>query len=175
MNLQEFAAFHLPALAADEIRFNVQIAIITTAAAESPADFSYWTLGAAGQCATRSAGHAILLGNLNRTQCEELAYAVSALAYPGVVGAGETAHWFDGKARQLGAKFHDAIPQCIYFLPEAPRCPAADGFARETTAADSALLFAWMSAFHKEAVPHDPPPEQNKIDNLAAAAAAFSG
>jgi hypothetical protein len=41
MNLQEFAQFHLPALETEEIRFNVQIAALTAAVTDTPADFAY--------------------------------------------------------------------------------------------------------------------------------------
>jgi RimJ/RimL family protein N-acetyltransferase len=168
MDLREFAAFHLPALVADEVRFNVQVAIIAAAAAESAPNFLHWTLGAPGQCATKSAGYSILLGNLGRTQCEELAQAVTGLVYPGVVGSDERAHWFVARATELGGKFHDAIPQRIHVLSEKPLYPGADGCARQATAGDAALLFEWLSAFQREAVPHDPPPEQSKIEKLAA-------
>jgi hypothetical protein len=54
MNLREFAEFHLPALEADEIRFNVQIAVITAAVNEPPLGFLHWTLGTPGHCATKN-------------------------------------------------------------------------------------------------------------------------
>jgi hypothetical protein len=38
MNLQDFAQFHVPALEADEIRFNVQIAVISAAVKEQRRD-----------------------------------------------------------------------------------------------------------------------------------------
>ena len=168
MDLREFAAFHLPALAGDEVRFNIQIAIITAAVAESAPNFLHWTLGAPGECATKSAGYPILLGNLGKTQCEELAQAVAGLDYPGVVGADDRAHWFAERATELGVKFRDAIPQRLHVLSDKPIYPGAGGFPRETTSADATLLFEWMSAFHREAVPHDPPPEQSRIEKLTA-------
>jgi RimJ/RimL family protein N-acetyltransferase len=168
MDLREFAAFHLPAFAGDEIRFNIQIAIITAAVAESAPNFLHWTLGAPGECATKSAGYSILLGRLGRDQCQDLAQAVAGLDYPGVVGADDRAHWFAERAAALGVKFHDAIPQRLHVLSEKPRYPGANGFPREATSADATLLFEWMSAFHREAVPHDPPPEQSRIEKLAA-------
>jgi hypothetical protein len=44
MDLRDFAQFHLPALQADEIRFNAQIAVITAVLEQPPSGFSYWTL-----------------------------------------------------------------------------------------------------------------------------------
>src|SRR5690242_4801858 len=168
MDLREFAAFHLPAFAGDEIRFNIQIAIITAAVAESAPNFLHWTLGAPGECATKSAGYSILLGRLRRNQCHDLAQVVAGLDYPGVVGADDRAHWFAERATALGVKFHDAIPQRLHVLSEKPLYPGANGLPREATSADATLLFEWMSAFHREAVPHDPPPEQSRIEKLAA-------
>jgi len=107
MDLQEFAQFHLPALEADEIRFNVQIAIISAAVEQPPPGFSYWTLGAPGHCAIKSPGRAILLGKLDRTECQELAKITHGLDCPGVVGADETARWFAEHATAIGAKFGD--------------------------------------------------------------------
>ncbi len=36
------------------------------------------------------------------------------------------------------------------------------------TAADAPLLFEWMHEFHREALPHDPPPQLEKIEKAAA-------
>ena len=72
MNAQEFARYHLPALETDEVRYNVQIAVLSAALA-GPTSLEYWTLGGPGHCATRSPGHGILLGALDRAECEALA------------------------------------------------------------------------------------------------------
>src|SRR5436305_1078276 len=61
MNLDEFAASHLPALEADAIRFNVQISAITSAVQQKPAGFRHWSLGAPGHCAFQWPGRAIVL------------------------------------------------------------------------------------------------------------------
>jgi hypothetical protein len=45
MQFLEFAQFYLPGLEADEVRFNVQIALITAAMNDFPAGLQYWTLG----------------------------------------------------------------------------------------------------------------------------------
>jgi hypothetical protein len=73
MNLEEFARMHLPALEADEVRFNVPIAVLTAAVQNPPAGFASWSIGAPGHCAIRSPRRAILLGNLNRAECHRLA------------------------------------------------------------------------------------------------------
>jgi hypothetical protein len=41
MDLQDFAQMHLPALESDEVRFNVQIAVLTAAVTNTPAGFAF--------------------------------------------------------------------------------------------------------------------------------------
>ena len=173
MDLREFAQFHLPALEADEIRFNVQIAILAEAVKEQPAGFSHWTLGAAGHCAIRSPKRAILLGNLERSECEALAEITAGLDHDGVVGAGRTAEWFARHATRTGARFDEPIPQRIHVLASPPDYPAAEGSPRAVTIDDAPLLFEWLKAFHSEAVPHDPPPEQANVEKAAASGRFF--
>ena len=168
MDLRDFAQFHLPALEADEIRFNVQIAVIRAAVEEAPSGFLHWTLGAPGHCAIRSPGRAILLGNLERSECHQLVQTVLGTDYPGVVGADKTADWFAEHAAEKGAAFEDPIPQRIHVLSDPPRYPAAHGSPRVVGIADAPLLFEWLAAFHSEAVPHDPSPEQANIEKVAA-------
>lgn len=168
MDLLDFVQFHLPALDTDEVRFNVQIAVITAAVKEPPLGFSHWTLGGPGHCAIQSPGRAILLGNLESAECQELAQATTRVGYPGVVGAGETAHWFVEHATAMGAKFEEPIPQRIHVLSTPPRYPGAPGTSRPVSAADAPLLFEWLRAFHQEAVPHDPPPEEANVEKAAA-------
>ena len=167
MDLQDFAKMHLPALEADEVRFNVQIAVLTAAVTNTPAGFAYWTLGAPGHCAIRSPGRAILLGNLDKTECHKLVQVTTHDDTAGVVGADETAHWFVEQAKSAGMKFEAPIPQRIHVLAEPPRHPTTTGLPRVVTAADAPLLFEWLTAFHQEAVPHDPPVMKEHADKSA--------
>lgn|SRR5215831_17408651 len=168
MDLKEFAEFHVPALAADEVRFNLHIAILTSAVKELPPGFRYWTLGAPGHCAIAWPGRAIVLGDLDRTECQELAETTMPIEYPGVVGCEEAPSWFVQRAATLGARFEDPIPQRIHVLSSSPRYPGVPGSARVVSAADATLLFEWLSAFHEQAVPHDPPPEKAHVEREAA-------
>lgn len=168
MDLKEFAERHVPALEADEVRFNVQIAVIAAAAKEPPAGFRCWTLGAPGQCALQWPGRAILLGDLDKARCEELAQATMQIDYPGVVGPGETARWFVEHAVERGARFEDPIPQRLHVLSGAARYPGAPGSPRVVCAADAPLLHEWLVAFHEQAVPQDPPPEKAGVEKAAA-------
>ena len=151
MNLQEFAQIHVPALEADEIRFNVQIGVLAAAAAKHTSGFRFWTLGGAGHCATQSPGRAILLGDLYRYECREFARILADDDYPGVVGADHTAHWFVEEATKCGIRFAEPIPQRVHVLSPPPRSPQADGSARESAPADVPLLFEWLMAFRDEA------------------------
>jgi hypothetical protein len=158
---------HLPALETDEVRFNMLIAALTAAVASTPAGFAYWTLGAPGHCAIRSPGRPILLGNLDKAECRRLAEDTIHDDHAGVVGADDTAHWFVERARSAGMRFETAIPQRLHVLAELPRHPMAAGSARGVTAEDAPLLYDWLTAFHQEAVPHDPPIMKEHADKAA--------
>lgn len=168
MDLAEFAELHVPALEADEVRFNLLIAAIASALKESPEGFCYWALGAPGHCAIQWPDRAIVLGNLDQAQCRELAKATMQIAYPGVVGSDRTSHWFVEHATALGTDFEDPIPQRIHALTCAPRYPGVAGSARAVRSADAPLLFEWLVAFQQQAVPHDPSPEQANVEKAAA-------
>ena len=168
MDLAEFVALHAPALEADEVRFNVPIAAMAAAAKERPAGFRHWTLGTAGHCAIQRPGRAILLGNLDEAECRELARATAGVDYPGAAGSDRTPRHFVEHATALGARFEDPMPQRIHVLSSSPRYPGAPGSARTVDAADAPLLLEWLAAFHREAVPHDPPPDQAGADKAAA-------
>src|SRR6476469_6196215 len=90
MDLQQSADNHLPALEADEVRFNVQIALLSAALRDPQHGLAYWTLGAPGHCAIQTPGRPLLLGDLDRAECHRLAESV--FECPGVLGANDTAH-----------------------------------------------------------------------------------
>ena len=168
MDLAEFAALHTPALQADEVRFNQLIPAIAAAERERPACFRHWTLGAPGHCAIQQPGRAILLGNLDEAECRELARATMEVDYPGVVGTDRTPGDFVEHATAQGGRFEDPIPQRIHVLSGAPRYPGAPGAPRTVTSADAPLLLEWLTAFQREAVPHDPPFERAGAETAAA-------
>ncbi len=167
-SFQEFAHFHLPGLEADEVRFNVQIAVLSAAMKDLPAGFQYWPLGEPGHCAIRSPRRSILLGALTREECAQLACETKDLAYTGVLGAGDTAIWFAEEAGRAGIAFDSVEPQRIHVLRAAPAFPGTDGTARLADAADAPLIFEWMLEFRREAVPHDLPPQRESIEKGAA-------
>jgi RimJ/RimL family protein N-acetyltransferase len=167
MDVEEFARYHLPALETDEVRYNVQVAVLSGAMGGLSA-LQYWTLGGPGHCATRSPGHGILLGALGRAECEDVALRTRDIDYSGVIASDERVPWFAEAARAIGITFAEAFPQRIHFLSEPPRYPGADGSARLVVASDAPLLFEWIMAFHREAVPHEPVPQLANVEKAAA-------
>ena len=167
MNLQEFANLHLPVLEADEVRFNVQIAVLTAAAKNPPAGFQYWSLGASGHCAIQSPERSILLCALDRDECRQLARETSNAAYPGVMGSDETANWFVEEAVSAGVIFGKMTSMRIHVLTDRPRYPNTEGSPRAVTEGDAQLLFEWMLEFRREAVPNAPPVRREDIEKGA--------
>src|SRR5262249_4336099 len=106
-------------------------------------------------------------GNLDRSECCKLARNTMDVDYAGVVGADETAIWFAEHAASLGIQFEPPIPQRIHVLASKPRYPSAPGCARDLSTHDAPLLLEWMKAFHREAVPHDPPPREDTVEKAA--------
>lgn len=165
--LGSFARTHLPALEADDVTFNIQIAAIE-AALKDPTGFAFWSLGGPGHCATLTPGRSLLLGNLDAVQCQELARITRFDAYPGVVGAEPAVTQFVTAAKGLGLAFCETIPMRLHILTDPPAYPACPGVSRPVEAADAPLLFEWMTAFHEEAVPHDPSPHRANVEKSAA-------
>jgi hypothetical protein len=167
MTLTDYIDYHLPGLESNEVRHNLILAILAAARNEPLPGLMTWTLGEPGRCAIKSPGRAIVIGELERSHCEKLAEKTKDVAYPGVVGPGQTATWFVEHAVSLGIAFALPIPQRLYALRESPRYPGAGGHARLVNSDDAPLLSAWMGAFQKEAVPHDPALKPEQIEKAA--------
>jgi len=126
-----------------------------------------WSLGRPGQCATMTPGRPILLADINEAQCRALADETRELDYPGVVGPDRTAAWFAGRAIELGLTFLEPIPQQIHALRGKPNYPGAPGHARKVGPPDAELFAHWTIAFLREAVPHDPLPSRERLEQAA--------
>jgi RimJ/RimL family protein N-acetyltransferase len=163
MPFADFAAYHQAGLMKDEVRHNLMLAILSGYLESGSSDILTWALGAPGQCAIKTPGRSIILGDLRQPQCHQLAEDTRELAYPGVLGPGETANWFVDRAVQLGIRFGETVDQQIHALADPPRYPGAPGSARQATAGDAPLLAEWIIAFHEEAVPHDPLPSREEL------------
>jgi RimJ/RimL family protein N-acetyltransferase len=163
----DFLEHHRPALERDEVRHNVILANLNRLALDNPPDLLRWTLGAPGACAVQTPGFPIVLGELTRAQCRALAEETRVLDYPGVVGPDRTALWFAERAIELGATFLESIPQQIHILRDKPNYPGAPGYARVIGPADAELFADWTIAFVREAVPHDAPPNRQRLAHIA--------
>jgi len=168
LNLEAFAAQHVPALERDEARHNLLLAIVSNAIAKPAADLRWWSLGRPGACAVRAAKRPIVLGALDEAECLRLAAELHGSDYPGVVGSGETAVWFAGRAEALGATFAERIPQPILKIEKPPQFPGAPGTSRPVTGEDAALFAEWRLAFAREATPQDPAPQRDALEKTAA-------
>jgi len=167
MQPHEFAAYHGPALARDEVRHNVILAILGRLAAENPPELRRWSLGAPGECAVQTPTYPIMLGDLSAAQCHALAEVTRTLDYPAVVGPAETARWFADRAKALGLTFLEPIPQQILALHDKPAYPGAPGHARLVGPDDAELFADWVIAFQREAIPHDPTPSRDRLKQTA--------
>lgn len=168
MGPAEFAAYHEPALAIDEVRHGAVLGILMQARQGTLAGFMHWTLGGPGQCAVTAARRSLFLGALEKSQCRALAELTAGLGYLGVIGTESTANWVVDRAVELGLRFRDPVPQQICSISGKPRYPGSPGHARPVTARDSTLFVDWMMAFHREAVPHDPPQVREELERIAA-------
>jgi RimJ/RimL family protein N-acetyltransferase len=68
-----------------------------------------------------------------------------------------------------GVKFLEPIPQQIWALRQRPIYPQVGGAARVVNSSDVDLFGRWLTAFLKEAAPHDPLPTPKAVENTAAA------
>jgi len=167
MDAASFAAYHQPALEADEVRHNVILAILARAAAGELPGLAMWTFGEPGRCAVKMPRMPILIANLDEANCRRLAEITTDLDYAGVVGPDLTARWFADRAAALGLTFGEPIPQQIHSLTSPPAYPGAPGHFRPVSAEDAAIFADWMMAFHFEATPHDAPPDREKLARAA--------
>ncbi len=166
--IRDFLEHHRPALEQDEVRHSVILANLGRLALDHPPALRQWTLGTSGACAVQTPGFPIVLGELTPAQCRALADETRVLDYPGVVGPDWTAHWFAERAIELGLTFLEPIPQQIHVLRDKPNYPDAPGHARVIGPADAELFTDWTIAFLREAVPHDPLPNRQRLAQVAA-------
>jgi predicted GNAT family acetyltransferase len=109
----------------------------------------------------------IVLATLDARQCRELAELTAHTDYPGVIGPDLTARWFTDRARQLGLRFLEPVPQRIYSISHNPTHPRISGHVRPVTLGDASLLADWLMAFHLEANPQDPIPAREELQRTA--------
>lgn len=170
MELRDFAEFHTPALERDEVQYNRILGLLARLLNSAQPDVRLWTLGAPGQCAMQTSAHnPIILGKLNEDQCRAFADETLGLHYPGVIGSDPIVFWFMRRAVERGVRFREPIPHQILALRKRAIHPAVPGTARTVNSGDVYLFERWLTAFLKEAAPHDPLPTREAMERTAAA------
>jgi predicted GNAT family acetyltransferase len=164
----EFSNFHLPALERDEARHNLMAAALLSIVEGQNLDTDMWSLDAPGQCAIMSLGKPLILSDLSRDHCRKLADITSEADYPSVVGPEHTATWMAARATESGVSFGSPIAMIIHELKVPPKFPGAAGFARQVSDADSGILADWITAFFREATPHETLPVRENLEARAA-------
>ncbi|MGI9411206.1 MAG: GNAT family N-acetyltransferase [Hyphomicrobiaceae bacterium] len=158
MDFDEFAAQHYSALAGDEIRHNVLLAILRRRRADPDLHVRVWHFGQPGCCAVQQRGYGIVLAAAKREQVQSLAGDVAKEDIPSVMGPDDTATWFVEASADLGTDYPNMMAQTIHALDHQPRHPNCDGNARLATRDDIGLVLEWLTAFVDEAVPEDQEP-----------------
>lgn len=169
MDFAQFNAFHMPALERDEARHNLILAIMMRAAEEDPpGQTRKWSFGEPGACVVQTPGRGMVLGEMRQEHCGQLAEECAGTSFHGVVGPDETALWFVERAKELGERFEEPMPQRIHALSGPPTYPGAPGEVRPVTPKDANLFAEWFLAFGAEAAPEDPAPTRDWIERKAA-------
>src|SRR5439155_16196462 len=78
-----------------------------------------------------------------------------------------TAKWFTGRAGELGLQFLKPEALQLYSINDKPRYSGASGRARPVTIGDATLLADWLTAFHRETLPHYPVPAREELERAA--------
>ncbi|MDJ0982842.1 MAG: GNAT family N-acetyltransferase [Kiloniellales bacterium] len=166
MQFSAFHDLHRPALERDEARHNLLLALLAGIAAGS-ATGRWWSLGGPGACALQVPGRPVVLGDLAEAQARGLAEALGDEDFPAVLGPDRTAPHFVARAKELGLRFGEPMPQRILALRDPPRDPGVPGAARGVTATDAALFADWLTAFNDEAAPRGPVPTRDALERKA--------
>jgi RimJ/RimL family protein N-acetyltransferase len=169
MDFAAFNAYHMPALERAEARHCLILSLMARAADENPpGQTRKWSFGEPGACVVQTIGRGLVLGELTREHCRQLAEEVAGTRFVSVLGPDDAPIWFIERAKALGEDFHEPHAQRIHALNGAPRYPGAEGFARQVTPQDLKLFAKWYMAFTAEAVPEDDPPGAREIGRRAA-------
>ena len=155
---------HIDALAANSARHNFILSVLELSKTERGREIAMFSVGGPGACAVQAPRRNILLGELGRSHCAALAEETCEGDYSGVVGPDLTAEWFADAARGCGVRFGEPMPQRIYALRGAPGPVTAKGQFRPVSPKDAAVVADWVLAFIDEAVPHDPKPGRDKLE-----------
>lgn len=169
MDFAAFNAYHGPTLERAEARHCLILSLMARALSEDPqGQTRKWSFGEPGACAVQTLGRGLVLGELTREQCRQLAEEVAGTRFVSVVGPDNAPIWFVERAREVGEQFLEPTAQRIHALCRPPRYPGADGFARQVTPQEMELFAKWYLAFAAEAAANDEPPGAKEIERKAA-------
>lgn len=165
MDLEEFIAFHGPALEANPPRHNLILGVLERARGKADHNFQLWSLDTPGACALKTPGEAwgIILGEVSEEQARQLARESAGTEFPTVQGPDESASWFAAELEGLGQRFQPERAMTIQALSHAPTRPDAPGSPRRMTLDDADLLLEWTCAFLRDADLRDPVPTPEEV------------
>lgn len=169
MDFAAFNAYHMPALEWAASRHCLILSLMARAIDENPpGQTRKWSFGEPGACVVQTIGRGLVLGELTREHCCQLAEEVAGTRFVSVLGPNDAPLWFVERAKELGERFLEPIAQRIHALSGSPRYPGAEGLARPVTPQDLDLFAKWYVAFAAEAVPDEDPPGAREIERRAA-------
>ncbi|MEM7774332.1 MAG: GNAT family N-acetyltransferase [Pseudomonadota bacterium] len=169
MNWTHFADRHYAALAADEIRHNILLAILRRKQTDPDLDVRAWDLGGPGRCAVQQDGHGIVLGDIEESDAEQLARMIvgdvpPSVALPSIMGPDDNGRWLVEALAKHDYAFASVTPQTIHVLDHHPVHPDCDGKFRLAEPADAELVFDWFERFQAEAAPEGEPPAREDVE-----------
>jgi hypothetical protein len=168
MDLAQFNAYHMPALEQNEARHSLILALMERAAHEDPpGQTRRWSFDTPGACVVQTPGRGLVLGEVTREQCRQLAAEVAGTRFNSVLGPDGAPVWLVERAEELGERFKPPIAQRIHALSRPPRYPGVGGYAHPVTPADMTPFGDWCVAFTAEVAHGEDPPQREEIERRA--------
>lgn len=156
-------ARHRSVLEQAPARHNLILGFLTRVPQMPVTDVRFWSFETPGSCALQIGKRSIVLGELARDDEAALAGLVNGLPFHGVVGPDDSALRLVKRCEDLGIVFEGSQALAVHKLDRPPRFPGSPGCARQVGAEDEVVFSAFMGAFLREAVPHEPMPPAERI------------
>ncbi len=109
MDAADFAAFHLPAIAAQSGRYGMLNQIVSALARRETEATRWWSLGAPGACAVCKENRPLVIGDADDVQCRALLEATRGLWFRAVQGVPQSVTRFVRHAGGAGLVFAPAM------------------------------------------------------------------
>jgi len=156
-------ARHRSVLEQQPARHNLILGFLTRVPHLPVEDVRFWSFETPGSCALQIGEGSIVLGELTRDDEAVLAALVAALPFHVIIGLEDNTLRLVKRCEDLGMVFEDSQTLAILELDRPPRFPGSPGGARLVGAEDDTVFSAFMTAFLREAAPHDPVPSAERI------------